>query len=179
MTPLRALRIVAACGVLALGVTLAWRATHQHNGTAAAILHDKVVRAPAFDVPPLAGAGKVTLASFRGKAVVLNFWGSACVPCKQEMPRLQAASERWAAKGVQFVGMDSIDFRGPARAFVRKRGVTYPIGFDGNGDVAIRYGVSYTPTTFFIDRRGRIVRHFVGPVSDKDLDAWIGDALSS
>jgi thiol-disulfide isomerase/thioredoxin len=179
MTPLRALRIVAACGVLALGITLVWRVTHQHNGTAAAILHDKVVPAPAFRVPHLSGPGKLTLASFRGKAVVLNFWGSACVPCKKEMPRLQAASQRWASKGVRFVGMDSIDFRGPARAFVKRRHVTYPIGFDGNGDVAIRYGVSYTPTTFFIDRTGRIVKHFVGPVSDKNLDAWIGEALSS
>jgi peroxiredoxin len=171
----RALRIAAGAGVVALAVVLVWRLTHQPEQ----IPQGKVVPAPAFDLSRLSGGGKVSLAALRGKAVVVNFWASDCIPCKQEMPRLQAASDRWAAKNVAVVGIDVLDSRSAARRFTRRHRVTYEIGFDALGDIASRYGVAYTPTTFFIDRRGRILRRILGPVSDAELDAQIGRALSS
>ncbi|MGZ4333908.1 MAG: TlpA family protein disulfide reductase [Gaiellaceae bacterium] len=172
-------RIVAAAGVLTLAALLVWRLAHQDNATAKAVARGKIVPAPAFSLSRLGGGPAVTLAAFRGRAVVVNFWASDCIPCKQEMPRLQSASERWAGKRVSVVGIDVLDSRGAAHSFARKHGVTYPIGFDALGDIASRYGVAYTPTTFFIDRKGRIVKRVLGPVPDAQLDAQIEHALAS
>lgn len=174
-----AARVVALAGVAALAAVLGWHLTHQHNGTAAAIEHGRVVPAPAFRLSRLSGGGHVSLAAYRGRAVVVNFWASDCIPCKQEMPRLEAASQRWAGSHVAIVGIDVLDSRAAARSFARKHGVTYAIGFDALGDIAVRYGVAYTPTTFFIDRRGRIVKRILGPVTGTELDAEIGHALQS
>jgi peroxiredoxin len=175
----RFVRVGAVAGVLTLAALLVWRLAHQDNRTATAVAHGKIVPAPAFHLSRLGGGAAVTLSAFRGHAVVLNFWASDCIPCKQEMPRLQTASRRWAAKQVDVVGIDVLDSRGAARDFARKHGVTYAIGFDDLGDIASRYGVAYTPTTFFLDRRGRIVKRILGPVDDAELDTQIEHALAS
>jgi len=170
-------RIAAVAGVLALAAVLGWRLAHQDNATAKAVLHGKVVPAPAFSLARLGGGPPVTLAALRGKVVVINFWASDCIPCKQEMPRLQRAAQRWAGKGATVVGIDTIDSHGAAKDFARKHGVTYAIGYDDVGEIATRYGVAYTPTTFFVDRRGRIVKRVLGPVPSSELDAQIRRAL--
>jgi peroxiredoxin len=95
------------------------------------------------------------------------------------MPRLQQAAERWAGKGATVVGIDTIDSHGAATDFAHKHGVTYPIGYDDVGELATRYGVAYTPTTFFVDRRGRIVKRVLGPVPKSELDTQIKRALKS
>jgi cytochrome c biogenesis protein CcmG/thiol:disulfide interchange protein DsbE len=174
-----AIRVAAGAGVLALATVLGWHLTHQDTATAKAVARGRITPAPAFSLDRLEGSGKVTLAALRGKAVVLNFWASDCIPCKREMPQLQRASQRWHGKRVEVVGIDALDFRGAARRFVRDHGITYPIGFDGVGDAVIHYGVNYTPTTFFVDRRGRIVKRILGPMTDAVLDAQIRRALTS
>lgn len=171
---MRIARVAAVAVVATLAVLLVVRIVHRPKSIAVG----KVVPAPAFDLARLTGGGRLRLAAYRGKAVVLNFWASDCHPCKKEMPQLQQASQRWRGKAV-VLGIDVLDFRGPARAFVRTHGVSYPIGFDGVGDTAIRYGVSFTPTTFFIDRRGRIVHRVLGPMTDSELDAQIAHASAS
>jgi thiol-disulfide isomerase/thioredoxin len=176
---MRLARVAAVAGVIALGAVLVWRLAHQDNSTAKAVLHGKVVAAPAFRLSRLGGGRPLTLASFRGKAVVVNFWASDCVPCKQEMPRLQQAAQRWAGKGAAVVGIDTVDSHRAAEDFAHKHGVTYPIGYDDVGDLAGRYGVAFTPTTFFVDRRGRIVKRVLGPVPSSELDAQIRRALRS
>jgi peroxiredoxin len=175
----KALRIAAVAGVLTLAALLGWRLTHQPKTVAAAVIRGKIVEAPPFRLSALSGGGSVSLAAYRGKAVVLNFWASDCGPCKQEMPRLQAASVRWSGKPVEIVGIDTLDSRSAARSFVRKHGVHYTIAFDPTADLALRYAVAFTPTTFFVDRRGRIVKRILGPVSAADLDSEIARALRS
>ncbi len=176
---MKTVRLAAAGVVLVLAAVLAWNLAHQHNGTAKAVARGKVVPAPAFAVASLSGGSRVSLASYRGRAVVVNFWASDCIPCKQEMPRLEAAARRWTRRDVSVVGIDVLDSRSAARRFAQSHGVTYAIGYDELGDIATRYGVAYTPTTFFIDRRGRIVKRILGPVSEGELDAEIGHALAS
>ena len=100
---MRIARIGALAGVVVLAGLLVWRLAHQDTTTAKAVLHGKVVPAPAFRLSRLGGGSPLTLASFRGKAVVVNFWSSYCGPCKKEMPRLQAAAKRWAGKSVSVV----------------------------------------------------------------------------
>ena len=176
---MRLLRVAAVAGVAVLAGLLGWRLTHQDNSTAKAVLHGKIVPAPAFRLSRLGSGPPVTLAALRGKAVVVNFWSSDCGPCKQEMPRLQRASRRWAASGATVIGIDTIDSHRAAQDFARKHGVTYPIGYDDVGEIATRYGVAYTPTTFFVDRRGRIVKRVLGPVPSDELDTQIRHALTS
>ena len=176
---MRTLRVAALAGVLALAAVLGWRLAHQDTKVAKAVARGKVVPAPLFRLSRLGGGAPVALAGYRGKAVVVNFWASDCIPCKHEMPRLQAASARWAGKRVAVVGIDVLDSRAAARDFARAHGVTYAIGVDPVGDVASKYGVAYTPTTFFLDGRGRIVKRVLGPVPDAQLDEQIEHALAS
>jgi peroxiredoxin len=175
----RALQVIAAAGVVTLAALLGWHLIHQDTKVAKAVLHGKIVPAPRFHLTRLGGGPPVTLAGLRGKAVVVNFWASDCIPCKQEMPRLQAAAGRWAGRRVAIVGVDVLDSHAAARDFVRKHDLTYAIGYDDLGELASRYGVIGTPTTFFIDRRGRIVKRILGPVPDAQLDRQIEQARAT
>jgi cytochrome c biogenesis protein CcmG/thiol:disulfide interchange protein DsbE len=136
--------------------------------------------APNFTLPRLDAGGQLALSSLRGKAVVLNFWASWCIPCKQEAPELQAASQRWQGKDVVVLGIDAQDFSGDAKSFMRKYKVRYPVVRDGSGKVVGKYGVAGFPETFFVDRDGRIVGdHVQGPVSRDVLERNIRRALES
>jgi peroxiredoxin len=172
-------RLVAVVGVGVLAGVLVWHLTHQPKSVQAAVAKGKVVRAPAFDLPLLSGGGKLSLASLRGKVVVLNFWQSACGPCKQEMPRLEAAFERWSDKNVVVVGVDLLDSRSAGKSFVKRYGATYPMVFDAVADTAAPYGVYATPQTFFLSPRGLIVKRVIGPVSTSGFDAAVRSALAT
>ena len=179
MRPGIAVRWAAAAGVVVLAVVLGWRVTHQQKSVLKQVSKGKVVAAPNFDLPRLDAKGKLSLASLRGKAVVLNFWQSSCPPCKQEMPRLEAGAKRWAGKDVEIVGVDMLDAKFAGLAFRKRYGATYPMVLDKLGDTQVPYGVIGTPETFFIDRSGRIVKRVVGPVSTKELDTNIRTALAT
>lgn len=173
------LRVLVGAGVAALAGLLIWNLSHQHTAAARKILHDKIVRAPVFDLDRLDRSGRLSLASLRGKVVVLNFWASDCVPCKQEMPRIEAAARRWAGKAV-VVGVDVADGRAPAQAFMRRYGATYPNVFDPDSATAGAYGVYGTPMTYFVDRRGRLIPpRIVGEATRQAIADGIRRALAS
>ena len=178
---MRALRILVAGCVLALLGLLVWDVAHRSGGKVARdVDKGEIVKAPAFTLPRTAGKGKLSLASLRGKVVVVNFWASDCVPCKQEQRKLNEVAARYASKGVVFLGIDEIDLNGPARAYLERYHVTYPSVSDGDGAIAGRFGVTGTPETFFIDRRGRVVPpHIVAPPQGNALEAGIRRALSA
>ena len=171
----------AAVVVVALLVALlGWQVVNRNEGRgiADAVAAGKAPAAPDFELPLLDGSGTLSLSSLRGKAVVLNFWASWCIPCKEEAPRLQAAWERWRDRGVVLVGIDAQDFRADAKRFAERYGITYPIVHDGEGSSLGRFGVTGFPETWFIDRDGRIVGERVqGPVTDEQLDENIVLAL--
>ena len=125
--------------------------------------------APGFTLERLDREGELDLATQRGKVVVLNFWASWCIPCKEEAPFLEEVWRENRARGLVVVGLDAKDFRRDARAFVRRFDLTFPIVYDGPGSTLTRWGVTGFPETFVIDREGRIVEVFVGAVnSDED-----------
>ena len=99
----------------------------------------------------------IHLANLRGKPVVINFWASWCSPCADEAPLLQAAWQHAGTKGVIFIGIDYQDTLSDGLSFLQKQGITYPSAIDANGATAINYGVTGTPETFFIDRRGVVI----------------------
>ena len=173
-----AVRALAGCFVAVLAGVLVWHLTHQPETVAPEVARHQIVPAPNFSLDRLVGNGSLSLASLRGKAVVVNFWASDCQPCKQEMPRLVSFAHTWSGRGVVVVGIDVLEYRkGPARAFSRRYHATYPMVFDPTGSTVGPWGVAATPQTFFVDRRGRIVDHVLGPVTDTTLATGVRRAL--
>ena len=172
-------QVVAVGVVVALLGLLVWKVTQGESEVARSLSRGGTPPAPAFSLERLDGRGELSLSSLRGKAVVLNFWASWCGPCKDETPLLQRGYERWKEKDVVFVGVDVKDFRGDARSFLRRYGVTYPNVYDGKGSLVGRYGVTGFPETYFIDADGNIRYRIAGPVeAQSDLEAGIERALA-
>jgi cytochrome c biogenesis protein CcmG/thiol:disulfide interchange protein DsbE len=128
-------------------------------------------RAPDFTLAALGGARHtpIGLASFKGRPVVLNFWASSCAPCQEETPMLQSEWKSAHAKGVVFLGVDFQDPQSDGLSFMQRYGVSYPNVLDSGGTVAIHYGVTYTPTTFFINRQGVVVRSIAREITAQEL----------
>jgi cytochrome c biogenesis protein CcmG, thiol:disulfide interchange protein DsbE len=124
---------------------------------------------PKLELPRLSGAGKTSLADYRGKVVVLNFWASWCDPCRVESPLLERWHRRISRSGGTVLGVDVLDVTSDARDFVRKYGLSYPMLRDGSGDSLERFGVVAYPETFVLDRRGRIAATRRGPVDERFL----------
>jgi cytochrome c biogenesis protein CcmG/thiol:disulfide interchange protein DsbE len=167
---------IGAVGVLA-GLLL-WQLTHQPAPPRVG------ERAPAFALERLDGGGTVSLASLRGKAVILNFWASYCGPCKREAPALEKVWQGYRAKGVIVLGIDtSRDDQTDARSFLAAHGVTYPTVAADAGMLG-SYGVFGLPSTYVLNRQGRIVGgEILGPVSEQvhadALHRYLNAALKS
>ena len=173
-------QVLAVSVVAALLGLLVWDLAHSKGGKIAkAVDSGKSVPAFPFTRSRLDTTGTLSLASLKGKVVVLNFWQSYCVPCRGEAKTLQAGFERWHGKDVVFLGVDEIDFRSAGRKFMKTYGMTYATISD-DGSLMGHYGVTGVPETFLIDRQGRVVPpHIVGPVTRASLDAAIRRALKT
>ena len=117
--------------------------------------------APAFSLPRFDG-GTLTLASLRGKYVLVNFWASWCIPCRDEAPLLERAWREYRDRGLVVVGVNIQDLEPEARKFIARYKVDYPNVRDRDGRVSRAYGTTGVPESFFIDRDGRVVRKFPG-----------------
>jgi cytochrome c biogenesis protein CcmG/thiol:disulfide interchange protein DsbE len=123
------------------------------------------------------GGGPVHLSEFRGRIVLLNFWASWCPPCREEARTLAAAAEAYTPRGVTFLGINVWDSDADARAFVERYDVRYPNGPDRDGRITVEYAVTGLPETFLITREGTLVRKWIGPLSQTQLDAFVEEAL--
>lgn len=128
--------------------------------------------APAFDLETLDG-GRLSLSDLRGSPVVVNFWASWCIPCREEAPLLTAAAQDYEAQGLRVVGIVYQDSSDSARDFMVRYGQTYPGLLDPDGRTAIDYGVFGIPETFFVDRSGIVRSRQVGPVTEDGLRTQI------
>jgi cytochrome c biogenesis protein CcmG/thiol:disulfide interchange protein DsbE len=164
---------VAVVGVL-LGL-LGWQVASRDKAQAvpADIAAGSRPSAPDFELPRLDEDGVLRLSSLRGSPVVVNFWASWCVPCRDEAPLLQSAWERYRDQGLVVLGVDSEDFTDDARAFMARYGLTFPNVRDGEADVKSDFGLLGYPETFFVDREGGLVHHVPGPVTAVTLERGI------
>lgn len=174
------LQIGAVCVIALLLGLLGWRLASNAEGRNVAAAADDGERpsAPELILPLLGGDGEIDLASYRGQVVVVNFWASWCVPCRNEAPLLEQASQRWRDRGVAFLGVNAQDFLGDARAFVERYEITYPNVHDGPGETLGRFGITGFPETYFVDAEGRIVSRVPAEIDAETLEANILLALS-
>ena len=143
--------------------------------------------APAFSLEDLSGK-KVSLASYKGKALIINFWATWCGPCKLETPWLVDLRNQYAAKGFEILGVstDEID-RSDTKAFgeekkeiagfVEQMHMPYPVLIEGDSLSKPYGGLDSMPTSFYVDRTGTIVAAQMGITSKDDVEANIRKAL--
>ena len=122
--------------------------------------------------------GHIDPAIYRHKIVVVNFWASWCPPCRREQPWLQDLHERYAGRGVQFLGVNHRDGLTDARTYLLEFGVTYPSVRDHDGSLAPRYGVPYLPATVLADRSGRLRYRLVGEQTEEMVRRLLEDLLA-
>ena len=166
---------LALAGVAALLGLLVWKvAVGRDDGAAGKLAQGELVQAPDFTLDRLVGEGQLSMRDLRGKAVVVNFWASWCVPCRDEAPVLQETYERYRDQGLVVLGIDVNDFKQDARRFLRRYEITYPTVYDGKGSTVGRWGVRAFPETFFVDRTGRLVgERIAGAVdTERNRDAF-------
>jgi cytochrome c biogenesis protein CcmG, thiol:disulfide interchange protein DsbE len=168
-TTAQLLALACVAGLLAL---LVWQLGHQQHAPGVGAM------APAFTLRRLEGPGKVSLASYRGKPVVLNFWASWCQPCKSEAAVLERDWSSYESRGIVFLGVDYHDLASDARRFVSAHSLTFPMLEDGSGKVTGSYGISQVPETYVLNRQGRVVAHLAGPITDPAFSGEFRSALA-
>ena len=135
--------------------------------------------APEFTATSLTGT-PINFASYRGKVVVLNIWGSWCPPCRGEGQTLKYLDEQYGPQGVAFLGDDIQDTPTQALGFLRKEGITYPSVNDANGAVEQRLSIAVpingTPTTLVIDKTGHVAGVIDGAVTYPEMTTLLKDA---
>ncbi|HVY97103.1 MAG TPA: TlpA disulfide reductase family protein [Solirubrobacterales bacterium] len=133
--------------------------------------------APSPALPRLEGGGTGSLADYRGQWVLVNFWASWCVPCRQEAPDLEAFQRRYGGPRFTVLGIDSRDLSGDGRDFVRRYGLSYPQLRDGDGDTAHEFGTTGVPENFLVGPEGKVRLLLRGPVDDEYLQRYVAPML--
>lgn len=157
--------ILGSAAIVVLGLLLP-AATSRNVGTGYAIGN----RAPNFTLTTPEGR-KVSLSSYAGQPILLNFWYASCPGCLQETPALQQFYTQQQASGKHLIilGVDSVDDSATAAQFVQQHHLTYPVLIDNNQKVMTLYNVAVAPTSFFIDGAGIIRATTFGPLTDASL----------
>lgn len=152
-------------GLLAYGVASKGRDTSIDQ----AIAEGKRVEAPDATLPNLVGGGERSISSFKGQVVVLNFWGSWCPPCVDELPAIERFHKTLAGKDGTVLGINMRETSDAAIEYVERFKLTYPNLRDRDGDYAELYDSRAFPETFVLDRKGQIAAKRRGPVDE----AWL------
>lgn len=139
---------------------------------------EKVVKvgdkAPLFELKNLEGE-KVALSDYKGKGVILNFWGTWCNPCKEEMPDLNRMNKIYHSKGVEVLTVHVKDSPQQVKQFFSElhEEVELMVALDGSGDVMRAYNANDLPNTYVIDKNGIIKAHHKGQMSRVDIKKYM------
>jgi cytochrome c biogenesis protein CcmG/thiol:disulfide interchange protein DsbE len=129
--------------------------------------------APAFSLPPLSGGDSVSLASYRGTPVIVNFFASWCPDCRAELDAMATVARRNTGH-IDVVGVDSNESSNAAatRLLTAAR-ATYPVGLDANAKVATEYLINALPVSYFVSADGHVVGAALGPQTVASLEDWV------
>lgn len=153
-------------------------------GSNSAVLYSAGHRpaAPDFTATTLTGS-RLAFAAYRGRVVVVNFWGSWCAPCRQEAPVLAVTAQQYRPDGVSFLGVDVRDDTASALAFTRQFGVPYPSISDSGSVITLDFTavvpIAGTPTTLVIDRTGHIAGAVFGTATQRELTDILAQVMRS
>lgn len=161
------LAVLAVVGLLAFGLL--------SKGSSGVALGEP---APTSPLPRLEGGGSGSLGDYRGRWVLVNFWASWCIPCREEAPALESFQRRHGDADFTVLGIDSRDLSGDGKAFVERYGLSYPQLRDGDGGSAHEFGTTGVPENFLVDPRGRVRLLVRGPVSEEYLDGEVAPLLA-
>jgi peroxiredoxin len=117
----------------------------------------------------------------RGKVVLVNFWATWCTTCVQEMPKFTDTYRKFAPRGYEMIAVAvQSDHPNNVAAFTQKRALPFKVALDGDGDIAKQYGrVRITPTSFLIDKNGRVLKEYIGEPDWAEFHALVEKALRS
>jgi peroxiredoxin len=136
--------------------------------------------APDFSLPVVANGdpgARMQISDLKGKPVVLDFWATWCGPCMIQAPILDRIARRYEKKGVVVMGINIDDPPDLARAFAKKKGLSYPILIDDTRQASRLYGVDKLPCLVVIDRQGQVMAYLTGVIDEGSLDEIIAAAL--
>jgi thiol-disulfide isomerase/thioredoxin len=176
MTIVRRSRLVALLSAAALAVGVLWIPT---SPLRAADLAPDGPPAPAWTLKDLDGHD-VSSAQFKGKVVIVDFWATWCVPCIGEIPGYVELQKKYGPQGLVIVGIAYRDPKGPAhvKAFAAQKGMNYTLVM-GDETVAEAFGgIDGIPSTFLINRQGRIVHHKIGAMAHEEYESIVKQALN-
>jgi len=173
-------RVALACALAAMAASCSRGGNQGQGGPTVSAGHGEVgSQAPSFTLPDMDGK-PVASSSLKGKVVILDFWATWCGPCRQEVPDLVRLQSKYRGQGLEIVGL-ALDAGGAkdVRPFMDEHDVNYTMLL-GNEDVARAYDhVQMIPTTFVIDRSGKIVRRFIGVTAPEVFEETIRPLLAA
>src|SRR5574341_770937 len=146
--------ILLVVGLLAL---LGWGLVQAANGPRDSGL------APDFSLTGFDGR-TATLSQLRGHVVIINFWASWCLPCREEAAYLEQTWRKYQGQGVVFIGVDWVDTEKEARAYIQEFDITYLNGPDLGTRIAQAYRIQGVPETYYVDKTGRLRGVHIGPL---------------
>jgi cytochrome c biogenesis protein CcmG/thiol:disulfide interchange protein DsbE len=176
--PARIAALAVAVVVVVFGVVLALNVGSDPQADAKQS-HLVGKAAPSFDLPNLAG-GRVKLADVAGKATIVNFWNSWCIPCQQEAPALHAFyDEHKDDPDFAMIGIVRDDQASDVRAYVKKNGVDWTVALDPDSLAALDFGTRGQPETYAISPSGVVAAAYYGPMTTRGLEQFLAAARAS
>ena len=119
--------------------------------------------APGFTLPRLGGQGELSLADYRDRVVLVNFWATWCKPCEEEMPSMQRLYDAFRGQPFEMIAVSVDEDAAEVEAFRERMALSFPIVLDPKQDVSRRYQTTGFPESLLIDGAGRVVERYVGP----------------
>jgi thiol-disulfide isomerase/thioredoxin len=135
--------------------------------------------APVFSGTQSTSDANLSLADYKGKTVVVNFWASWCSTCKEEAQAVADTEKKWRDKGVVFIGVDTHDTTAGAHTYYKTYGLGYPSVNDTDSRIGASYGVTGLPETFFINTKGEVVDKYISVIDVKTLDEMIAQTVAA
>jgi len=175
------LAVIVVVALVLFGFALAPRSSNATaNVTGPRLSADPIGQmAPVFSGTQVTNDQQISLADYKGKTVVVNFWASWCTTCKAEAKVVADVARAWAAKGVVFIGIDTHDTTAGAHTYYQTYGLSYPSVLDPDSRIGATYGVSGLPETYFINTQGQIVDKYISSIDEATFTTMIQKAVAA